>query len=142
MTKAYPPSPTPRGRRQGRAPSGLRLGSGPESGVSALLPGGPAEALAIQVGQRLRGDDVVGVCNRVVAQRRAPKRIFVDNLSPRPPREPEGGYGFLADASGARPCRSGSCGAACSRAQAPITLGSRSAERARLLRGPVRPVQQ
>jgi putative transposase len=39
------------------------------------------EALAIQVGQRLRGEDVVGVCNRLVAQRRAPKRIFVDNGS-------------------------------------------------------------
>jgi putative transposase len=37
------------------------------------------EALAIEVGQRLRGEDVVGVCNRLVAQRRVPKRIFVDN---------------------------------------------------------------
>ena len=39
------------------------------------------EALAIQVGQRLRGEDVIGVCNQLVAQRRAPKRIFVDNGS-------------------------------------------------------------
>jgi len=39
------------------------------------------EALAIQVGQHLRGEDVVGVCNRLVAQRWAPKRIFVDNGS-------------------------------------------------------------
>jgi putative transposase len=39
------------------------------------------EALAIEVGQRLRGEDVVGVCNRLVAQRGAPVRIFVDNGS-------------------------------------------------------------
>jgi putative transposase len=39
------------------------------------------EALAIKVGQRLRGEDVVQVCNQLVAQRRAPKRIFVDNGS-------------------------------------------------------------
>jgi len=39
------------------------------------------EALAIQVDQRLRGEHVVEVCNRLVAQRRAPKRIFVDNGS-------------------------------------------------------------
>jgi putative transposase len=39
------------------------------------------EALAIRVGQKLRGEDVVEVCNRLVAQRRAPKRILVDNGS-------------------------------------------------------------
>lgn len=39
------------------------------------------EALAIQVGQRLRGEDVVDICNRLVAKRGAPKRIFVDNGS-------------------------------------------------------------
>lgn len=39
------------------------------------------EALAIEVGKKLRGEDVVGVCNRLVAQRRAPKRVFVDNGS-------------------------------------------------------------
>jgi putative transposase len=36
------------------------------------------EALAIEVGRKLRGKDVVGVCNRVVAQRGTPIRIFVD----------------------------------------------------------------
>lgn len=39
------------------------------------------EALAIKVDQRLRGEHVVEACNRLVAQRRAPKRIFVDNGS-------------------------------------------------------------
>jgi putative transposase len=39
------------------------------------------EALAIEVGQHLRGEHVVEACNRLVAQRRAPKRIFVDNGS-------------------------------------------------------------
>ena len=39
------------------------------------------EALAIEVGQHLRGEHVVDTCNRLVAQRRAPKRIFVDNGS-------------------------------------------------------------
>ena len=39
------------------------------------------EALAIQVGQSLRGEHVVDVCNQLVAQRRAPKRVFVDNGS-------------------------------------------------------------
>lgn len=39
------------------------------------------EALAIQVDQRLRGEHVVEVCNQLVAKRRAPKRIFVDNGS-------------------------------------------------------------
>lgn len=39
------------------------------------------EALAIEVGKRLRAENVVGVCNRLVAQRRAPKRVFVDNGS-------------------------------------------------------------
>jgi putative transposase len=39
------------------------------------------EALAIQVGQSLRGEQVVDTCNQLVAQRRAPKRVFVDNGS-------------------------------------------------------------
>lgn len=39
------------------------------------------EALAISVGQRLRGEDVVAVCNRLVARRGAPVRVFVDNGS-------------------------------------------------------------
>lgn len=39
------------------------------------------EALAIEVGQRLRGEDVVAVLNRLVARRKAPKFLFVDNGS-------------------------------------------------------------
>lgn len=39
------------------------------------------EALAIQVGQSLRGEHVVDAYNHLVAQRRAPKRVFVDNGS-------------------------------------------------------------
>ena len=39
------------------------------------------EALAIEVGQSLRGEHVVGICNQLVAQRHAPKRVFVDNGS-------------------------------------------------------------
>jgi putative transposase len=39
------------------------------------------EALDIAVGQRLRAENVVDVCNRLVAQRGAPVRIFVDNGS-------------------------------------------------------------
>ena len=39
------------------------------------------EALAIEVGQKLRGEHVVEACNRLVAQRCVPKRIFVDNGS-------------------------------------------------------------
>lgn len=39
------------------------------------------EALAIEVGHRLRGEDVVRVCNQLVESRGAPVRIFVDNGS-------------------------------------------------------------
>jgi putative transposase len=39
------------------------------------------EALCIRVGQRLRGEDVVDACNRLVAERGAPVRVFVDNGS-------------------------------------------------------------
>src|SRR4029434_6324588 len=39
------------------------------------------EALAIAVGQHLRAENVVEICNRLVVQRQAPKRIFVDNGS-------------------------------------------------------------
>lgn len=39
------------------------------------------EALAIEVGVRLRGEQVVAVCNRLAASRGAPRRIFVDNGS-------------------------------------------------------------
>jgi len=37
------------------------------------------EALAIEVGHRLRGEHVVEVLNRLVRQRRAPRYLFVDN---------------------------------------------------------------
>jgi putative transposase len=37
------------------------------------------ESLAIEVGQRLRGEHVVGVLNRLVLQRGAPKYLFADN---------------------------------------------------------------
>lgn len=39
------------------------------------------EALAIEVGQRLRAKDVVSVLNRLVAQRRAPRFLFAENGS-------------------------------------------------------------
>jgi putative transposase len=39
------------------------------------------EALAIRIGQHLRAEQVVDECNRLVAQRGAPVRIFVDNGS-------------------------------------------------------------
>ena len=39
------------------------------------------EALDIVVGQRLRAEQVVEACYRIVAKRRAPVRIFVDNGS-------------------------------------------------------------
>jgi putative transposase len=39
------------------------------------------EALAIEVGQRLRAEDVVSVLNKLVAQRRAPRFLFADNGS-------------------------------------------------------------
>jgi transposase InsO family protein len=39
------------------------------------------EALCIRVGQILRGEDVVDACNRLVAERGAPARVFVDNGS-------------------------------------------------------------
>ncbi len=39
------------------------------------------EALAIEVGKRLRAEDVVLVLNRLVAQRRAPRFLFADNGS-------------------------------------------------------------
>ena len=39
------------------------------------------EALAIRVGKQLRGENVVEVCNALVAQRGAPKRVFTDNGS-------------------------------------------------------------
>jgi putative transposase len=37
------------------------------------------EALAIDVGHRLGAQDVVAVCNRLIAQRQAPQRVLVDN---------------------------------------------------------------
>jgi putative transposase len=37
------------------------------------------EALAIEVGERLRGEDVATVLNRLVRQRGAPSAMFVDN---------------------------------------------------------------
>lgn len=39
------------------------------------------EALAIEIGQRLGGEHVVDVLNRLAAQRQAPKYLFVDNGS-------------------------------------------------------------
>ncbi len=39
------------------------------------------EALAIEVGSRLRGENVVEVLNRLVARQGAPKYVFVDNGS-------------------------------------------------------------
>ena len=39
------------------------------------------EALAIEVGQRMRAENVVAVCNRLVARRGRPKRVFTDNGS-------------------------------------------------------------
>jgi putative transposase len=39
------------------------------------------EAICIRVGNRLRGEDVVEACNRLVATRGAPVRLFVDNGS-------------------------------------------------------------
>ncbi|BBP98361.1 putative transposase [Burkholderia sp. SFA1] len=39
------------------------------------------EALAIEVGKRLRAEGVVSVLNRLVAQRRAPRFLFADNGS-------------------------------------------------------------
>jgi putative transposase len=39
------------------------------------------EALAIEVGSRLGGEQVVDVCNRLAARRQPPKRIFADNGS-------------------------------------------------------------
>jgi len=39
------------------------------------------EALAIEVGKQFRGENVVDVCNRLVAKRGAPKRVFADNGS-------------------------------------------------------------
>ncbi len=39
------------------------------------------ESLAIEVGQKLRGEHVVEMLNRLVAQRGAPKYVFVDNGS-------------------------------------------------------------
>ncbi len=39
------------------------------------------EGFAIEVGKRLRAEDVVSVLNRLVAQRRAPRYLFADNGS-------------------------------------------------------------
>jgi putative transposase len=39
------------------------------------------ESLAIEVGQRLRADHVIDVCNMIAAVRGAPVRVFVDNGS-------------------------------------------------------------
>jgi len=39
------------------------------------------EALAVQVGKHMRAENVVEVCNKLVSQRGAPKRVFTDNGS-------------------------------------------------------------
>lgn len=56
-----------------------QLGNGTRFRALTIVDVFTREALAIEVGQRLRGEDVVGVCNRLAAQRGSPVRIFVDN---------------------------------------------------------------
>ena len=66
------------GRGSGtRKPRGRR-GQGRGQIVDAVFS---REALAIQIGKQLRGENVVEVCNALVAQRGAPKRVFTDNGS-------------------------------------------------------------
>ena len=46
------------------------------------------EGLTIEVGQRLRGEYVKEVLNRLVRQRGAPKHLFADNGMDQPGRHP------------------------------------------------------
>ena len=58
-----------------------QLLDGPRSRSLTLVDVCTRESLDIRVGQRLKAEDIVDVCNRLAAQRGAPFRIFVDNGS-------------------------------------------------------------
>ena len=56
-----------------------RLFSGERFRLLTLVDNFSRESLAIEVGQRLTGDDVVRVLERVTAERGKPQSIRVDN---------------------------------------------------------------
>jgi putative transposase len=56
-----------------------RLGNGEKFRALTVVDVYSREALAIEVGQRLRGEHVVEVLNGLVRQRGAPKHLFADN---------------------------------------------------------------
>ncbi|WP_407695313.1 IS3 family transposase [Sphingobium cloacae] len=56
-----------------------QLSSGQKFRMLTVVDVFSREALAIEVGQRLRGENVAEVLNRLVRQRRAPKYLFADN---------------------------------------------------------------
>jgi putative transposase len=58
-----------------------QLADGTRFGALTVVDVFSREALAIEVGQRLGGEHVVAVLNRLAAQRQAPKYLFVDNGS-------------------------------------------------------------
>lgn len=58
-----------------------QLANGARLQVLTIVDVFTREALATEVGQRLRAEDVVGVLNRLVAQRQVPRFLFVDNGS-------------------------------------------------------------
>jgi len=56
-----------------------QLGDGGKMRFLTVIDVFTREALAIEVGERLRGEDVATVLNRLVRQRGAPSAMFVDN---------------------------------------------------------------
>jgi len=56
-------------------------GSGGKFRVLTILDMFTRESLAIEIGRRLRGEDVVRALNRIVLRRTAPKSIYCDNGS-------------------------------------------------------------
>jgi putative transposase len=56
-----------------------QLGNGEKFRALTVIDVFSHEALAVEVGQRLRGEHVVEVLNRLVRQRGAPKYLFADN---------------------------------------------------------------
>lgn len=58
-----------------------QLSSGTRFRILTVVDVFTREALAVEAGQKFRGENVVQVLNRLVAQRGAPRHVFVDNGS-------------------------------------------------------------
>jgi putative transposase len=56
------------------------LGTGQRVRVLSVLDAYTRECLAVEVGQSLKGTDVVALLNQILSKREAPKMLFCDNV--------------------------------------------------------------